>query len=327
LLEFLEEDGLRERELNQFWDNRLWSYYFWITEKKLKTDKNIKIFLDSGAFSAFTKGVSIDINEYINFIKQYQNHLEIYANLDVIGDPEATLKNQKIMEEADLSPLPCFHYGEPIKYLKQYIQNYDYIALGGMVPISSRDLTIWLDDLFSNHIPPNIKIHGFGLTSLKLLIRYPWYSVDSTSWCMTGRMGSIYVPRKRDNKYLYDENSWKICVSNRSPDKTQAGKHIDTFTPVQSNTILEYLNKIGYKLGRSDFFTSSKGYKLEENERWFGKAKVNGDREVEKIINKGLSNDYKLRDEVNIIYFLDLEKALPKWPWEFKKKGNTGFGL
>lgn len=324
--EFPEEDGVRERELNRFWSNRLWSYYFWNMEKKLRTDKNIKIFLDSGAFSAKSIGAEINIQEYINFVKQYQDYLEVYANLDVIGDAEATLKNQKIMEDAGLKPLPCFHYKEPIKYLKHYIDNYDYIALGGMVG-TKVEISKWLDLLFSEHIPTNTKVHGFGQTSLKLLIRYPWYSVDSTSWCVTGRMGSIYVPRKKDNKYLYDENSWKISVSNRSPDKIQAGKHIDTFTPGQRTTILGYLDKIGYKLGRSNFFTGPKGYQLEQNERWFGKAFPDDSREVEKVIAKGLSNDYKLRDEVNIIYFLDLEKALPEWPWEFKKKGNTGFGL
>jgi hypothetical protein len=295
-------------------------------EKKLKSDKNIKIFLDSGAFSAKSIGAEINIQEYIDFIKQHQDYLEVYANLDVIGDAEATLENQKIMEDAGLNPLPCFHYKEPLEYLDYYINNYDYIALGGMVG-TSVEISKWLDLLFSEYIPTNTKIHGFGQTSLKLLIRYPWFSVDSTSWCITGRMGSIYVPRKKDNKYLYDENSWKICVSNRSPDKTQAGKHIDTFTPIQKNIILEYLDELEYKLGQSNFFTASKEYQLKENERWFGKVRLDGSREVEKIIEKGLSNDYKLRDEVNIIYFLDLEKSLPEWPWKFKKKGNTGFGL
>ena len=36
--------------------------------KMIKKDLNISLFLDSGAFSAFTKGISIDIDEYIQFI-------------------------------------------------------------------------------------------------------------------------------------------------------------------------------------------------------------------------------------------------------------------
>jgi hypothetical protein len=48
---------------------------------------------------------------------------------------------------------------------------------------------------------------------------------------------------------------------------------------------------------------------------------------VETIIVPGLSNDYKQRDELNIIYFLDLEKSLPEWPWPFKLVKAKGFGM
>jgi hypothetical protein len=294
-------------------------------ELPMKT--KVKLFLDSGAFSAFTKGVTIDIQEYISFIKQYQNYIEVYANLDVIGFPEATLQNQKIMEKAGLSPLPCFHYGEDIKYLKYYIENYKYIALGGMVPISSKDLSVWLDKLFSDYVPETTKVHGFGLTSLKLMIRYPWYSVDSTSWCITGRMGSVYVPRLISGKYIYDKDSWKVSVSSRSPDKKEAGKHIDTFSPLQKQEIINYFESRGYILGKSEFDVIPANSELEENERWFGKKRFDGTREVEKIIEPGLCNTYQLRDELNITYFMDLEKSLPKWPWKFKLKSNKGFGF
>ena len=143
------------------------------------------IFMDSGAFSAYTKGLVIDINEYIDFIKKYEDKLTVYANLDVIGDPAATLKNQRIMEDAGLNPLPCFHRGEPVKYLKLYLKEHEYIALGGVVSsgVTTRGLVDWMDDLFVNYLcaskgMPTVKVHGFGITSLPLLKRYPWY-------CMT----------------------------------------------------------------------------------------------------------------------------------------------
>ncbi|GAH15672.1 unnamed protein product [marine sediment metagenome] len=184
----------------------------------------VEIFLDSGAFSAFTKNVKIDIDEYISFIKQYQEYLAYYAVLDVIGDPDKTYENQKYMESKGVSPVPCYHYGEDISWLKRYLdEGYEFIALGGMVPISTGDLMSWLDDLFGRYLTdeeglPKVKIHGFGMTSLSLLLRYPWYSVDSTSWVLTGRFGSVYVPKWSDGKYTYDENSWKVCVSVKSPD-------------------------------------------------------------------------------------------------------------
>ena len=98
---------------------------------------------------------------------------------------ELTLKNQKIMKEAGLRPLPVFHIGEPFEYLEYYIKRYDYISLGGMVGVPKNTLILWLDECFGKHIcdekgMPKVKIHGFGLTSFSLMFRYPWYSCDST---------------------------------------------------------------------------------------------------------------------------------------------------
>jgi len=295
----------------------------------MPNQNKVDLFLDSGAFSAFTQGITIDIQEYIAFIKEHESVLEVYANLDVIGDPVGTWKNQITMEKAGLSPLPCFHYGDDPKWLKRYLsKGYEYIALGGMVPISTNDLRSWLDYIFPEFLCdssgiPTIKVHGFGLTSLRLMLRYPWFSVDSTSWVVTGRMGSVYVPKKRNGVYVYGEDCWKITVSTRSPSKKEAGQHIETFSAAEKRVIFEYFEEKGYQLGKSSFRQVDEKYELGINEKWNGKAK-DGKREIEIIEEPGLGNDYKLRDELNIIYFLDLEKSFRPWPWAFKAKRNTG---
>lgn len=295
--------------------------------------KDISIFIDSGAFSAKTQGVQIKVQDYIQFIKDNEQYIDLYANLDVIGDPKSTLHNQRIMERAGLHPMPVFHYGEDVSYLQRYLFKYDYIALGGLVGGTSKVISEWLDPLWSEYICdgnglPKVKIHGFGLTSLRLMLRYPWYSVDSTSWVVTARLGSVYVPRFSEGKYIYDEDSWKVSVSSRSPDKKEQGQHIDTFTPGQREAILSYFESKGYVLGKSEFRKEKDGYKLKEGERWFGKAR-DGYRELELVVEPGLSNQYILRDELNIIYFNDLEKSMPEWPWSFTAGQNVkkGFGI
>lgn len=295
--------------------------------------QKVVLFLDSGAFSAKTQGIEINLDEYIAFVKEHLPYLSVYANLDVIGDPEATLQNQKKMEAAGLKPLPCFHYGEPIKYLQYYLSRYDYIAFGGMVSPANTSLMPWLDEMFSSYICgsdgiPKVKVHGFGLTSLRLMKRYPWYSVDSTSWVVTGRMGSVYVPRFRSGDWDYSQDSWKVAVSTRSPSKKEAGQHIDTFSASEQEVIKQYFKYKGYQLGCSEFRIESDDYQLKDGERWNGKVLVGGKREVERIVEPGLCNDYMLRDELNIIYFLDLEKSLPQWPWSFRlSESAKGFGL
>lgn len=297
-----------------------------------RTAKNpVKLFLDSGAFSAWSKGAEIKIEEYIQFIKDNKEYIDMYSNLDVIGSAEGTWKNQKIMEKAGLSPIPVYHYGEDIKWLKKLLTlEYPYISLGGMVPISTKDLIHWLDELWSTYLTddkgmPIVKVHGFGLTSLPLMLRYPWYSVDSTSWVVTGRMGAIYVPKMKNGEYIYDENSWKISVSNKSPDQKEAGQHLLTMAPAVRKLILEYIHGKGYVLGKSEFKKETQSYELKENEKWNEKKPKDKSalREVEILVERGISNDYKLRDEMNIQYFLDLEQSIQKWPWPFVKKATT----
>lgn len=313
--------------------SKLHSYYHCVEgfEKKwYKMNKmnKVDLFLDSGAFSAMTQGVKIDIYEYIDFIKEHEDVLEVYANLDVIGSVEGTWKNQMIMEEAGLKPLPVFHYGEDEKWLQRYLRaGYEYIALGGMV--KTPNLIMWLDNIWHKYLTddsgmPIIKVHGFGLTSLSLMLRYPWYSVDSTSWVVTGRLGGIYMPFWRGGEWVYDENSWKISVSNKSPDLKEGGRHYQTMSPLEQKRVMQYLEEKGYKMGKSSFRKESQEYQLQENEKWAEKKPKDKKalREVETIVEPGVSNMYQLRDEVNIIYFLDLEKHMPEYPWPLKKEAK-----
>lgn len=39
---------------------------------------------------------------------------------------------------------------------------------------------------------PNVKVHGFGMTSLSLLPQFSFASVDSTSWIITAANGNIF---------------------------------------------------------------------------------------------------------------------------------------
>ncbi len=340
--------NLHKKYLASYWyiDNGMRTKDFYIFAKRGKMGEKISLFLDSGAFSAFTKGVEINIYDYIDFIKRHKDDITVYANLDVIGDAEATLKNQWIMEDAGLVPLPCFHRGEDWKYLRYYVDNYDYIALGGVAQEKNKNrLYAWLNDCWdiicnTKDRLPKVKVHGFAITSLDIMMKYPWYSVDSTSWVLTGRGGAIYVPRFRNGKYVYDENTWKISVSSQNPAKSKKDQHFETLSKSDQHRILDYIASKGFKMGKSIIKTVDRWYKLQSNEKWCrneddedniidigfsSEAKEFGSRDVEIIIEPGLCNDYRQRDAINIMYFLDLEKQFKSWPWPYKRDGVKGF--
>lgn len=312
-------------------------------------NRKVSLILDSGAFSAWMKQTEIDIDAYIEFCLDNLQHIDFIVNLDVIPGkfgqknvPKNIVekaanqgwKNYKYLLDKGLPKdkiIHVFHQGEDFKWLKLMTKELNYIGLSPANDRTTLEKINWLDNCMpyvTNSLGiPIVKFHGFAVTSLRIMLRYPWYSSDSTSWVLTSRFGSVYVPRIKRGKYIYNENSWKICVSNKSPSNKEAGKHITTFSKEEQKIIESYFKDKGYTLGRSRFFKKSKNYKLKENEKWFSKVDNDGMREVERIIEFGLSNDYRKRDELNIIYFLDLEKSMPKWPWPFKLKRAKGFGL
>lgn len=179
-----------------------------------------KLFIDSGAFSAWTRGKVIDVDAYIDWINERADYIDLYGQVDVIpGDrnsgnlpsPEQvreaaqkTWENYLYMRPKMKKPeglLYTFHVGEPIEFLKQALEWRDddgnlipYIALGGMVgkPAVVRDKFLQqCFDVISKSSNPKVKVHAFGMTDISLLERYPITSADSTSWIMTGATGSI----------------------------------------------------------------------------------------------------------------------------------------
>ncbi len=317
--------------------HKLHSYYhlqprgletvWWNMSKKLKMD----LILDSGAFTAFTQEVDINIQEYIEFIREHKDILTVYANLDVIGDARGTWKNQRIMERAGLSPLPCFHMGEDWDYLERYVDRYDYIAIGGVAQARNRSQLIsFLDKCFGVICDgggmPRCRTHGFAVTSVELLWRYPWYSVDSTSWVVSSRMGQIFVPLATNGQYDFRKDAMSIPVSSRAPSKKDHGKHFDTLAPAVRSYILDYTTGLGYVMGKSSFHKEPAGTDLPDNMRWAEK-KGPTERLVEVIEEPGLCNTYQLRDEINILYFQYLENAFPEYPQPWVRPRWEGFGL
>ena len=151
-----------------------------------------QLMADSGAFSALTLGSPIEIREYADWVLRWKHLFHTYSNLDVIGDAEATLSNQRKLEGWGLNPLPVFHVNEPWDYLKRYLDSYDYIALGGLVPHAMRPSALmpWLIKAFGM-LSPGQGYHGFGVSGWTILKAFPWTSVDSTSWSIGYRYGRV----------------------------------------------------------------------------------------------------------------------------------------
>lgn len=170
------------------------------------------LLVDSGGFSAKTLGLTIDLEQYAAYIKE--KGITQYANFDIIGDYRATRRNQEKLEAMGLNPIPVVHVGCPTDELKAMLKQYDYIAIGGLVPYARQckvlqELLNQFWAVIRDYWPK--KIHGFGMTSRFTMLNYSWYSVDSTSYLSSRRFGNSSDPALCDKTNLFRRTArhWK----------------------------------------------------------------------------------------------------------------------
>jgi hypothetical protein len=205
------------------------------------------IFLDSGAFSMFTQNIEVDLDAYAEYIHENLDLFHVASNLDHIGrgGEQKTYDNQKYLESLGVKIQPVHHARDDDRWLVKYLdEGYDYIFLGGMVPESTEYLREWLDRIWGKYLTKpdgtaRVKVHGFGLTTYELMFRYPWFSVDSTSWIMGSRMGTIYLDMAHKQV--------KIAISDQSPATKARDQHYDTLSPMAKEAVDAYIYSMGFK--------------------------------------------------------------------------------
>lgn len=270
-----------EKEMRLSVQHYLESYHYIGKESFVRKIRNdgVKVFLDSGAFSAWTKGVSVDLPGYCEYIKRNADIIGVASVLDAIGDHNGTFINQAAMERHGVVPLPCFHFGEPTEVLDYYVKNYPYITIGGMVGKSPKQLKVWLDRIWEDHLThpdgtPKLKVHGFGLTSLPLMMRYPWWSVDSSTWVQWAANGSILVPAVG-----------QINVSAKSSSRKIEGMHLDTIAPLQRDHVEGVIRSWGFDPQRlRDEYITRWAWNCWAFPYWAKDKKWEGDRFVPDIM-------------------------------------------
>lgn len=167
---------------------------YWDLRKSVKSlaaarASDCEVFIDSGAYSAFTHKAEISLSDYISFLHAAKP--SVYATLDKIGDAIVTWENTKLMEAEGLKPLPAYHASSDIGALDKILENYDRFAIGGLVPYTKarkmKLLVQVLDKIWARVIAvrgtKNLPaIHAFGMSSATVLQRFPFASADSTGW-------------------------------------------------------------------------------------------------------------------------------------------------
>jgi len=166
--------------------------------------------IDSGAFTAWTKGLDVDVDEYINRMNQLDDVVDYYIQLDKIpgrkGTPPtaqerkdaeiATRDNFLYMESKAISPhklLPVFHQGDSWSLLREFLTHrrpdgalIDYICIShSKERRMQKGQADWFLDVYDliRTFNPTVKVHVLGLGQPKTARKNPWFnSMDSTTY-------------------------------------------------------------------------------------------------------------------------------------------------
>ena len=161
-----------------------------------------EILLDSGAYSAFTKGKSISLMDYAGYIERNAQELSGYVSLDVIRDDFVTRSYYNILRGKGFAPIPVYHYGESTDTLRFYAEHGETtIALGNTVPIRDKArVAEWCQNLHDQF--PSLRFHLLGSSSSRVLQCGALESCDSSAWYMLAVNGKPKaIPgRNRDAK-------------------------------------------------------------------------------------------------------------------------------
>lgn len=288
----------------------------------MKREKGIFL-LDSGAHSLYNKlnrgkPHSMRVKEphktaeFKAYLERYIEYLHtdyvkrtVYkpVMLDLIMNPKATYEVYQYMRSCGVDPMPVVHFGTEFKWLHKYMDETDYIGLGGLGQEVTKSAYVNYGDALFKEITdkdgrPRWKTHGFAMTTVELLVRYPWFSVDSTKWVKYSGYGLLLVPQFAahvnsngfGDPYCFLRSNASLIVSSRA----NAERH--------TGMTMVYFNSPSIKRKVNDYVKwSCKDGRL------------------------AIINDHYGRCELNLIYHSNLQRHLKlyyKERFDFEEGGN-----
>lgn len=213
-------EGSDPQELLSKIDNIFLSYYYLRNSKKSEeilknTRKNCKtIIIDSGAHTFFSEraseGLSVSVHKkttktkedpdqyfkkYLQWIKENEKFFDFFVELD-IGEIVGQKKVEKWRNEIGKAKLlkKCITVFHPaVMSFEDYKKLVDsseskYVAVEGDRPQLRKRIDYL--PLLKYAYDRKVRVHGFAMTKRDVMEKYPFYSVDSTSWIAGTQYGS-----------------------------------------------------------------------------------------------------------------------------------------
>ena len=237
--------------------------------------------VDSGAYSAWSKGKKFDIDEYINCLNSNKlidtcfwaaEAVVIPGSFGVdpteeerLAAPEQSWKNYLYMIDRVRFPkkiVPIFHMGEDYKHLIRMLsykfKDGDVITYIGMSPrndVHVGEKIKWYEETWKIINNECKKLgrekpltHNFGCTTISIMEQYPSCSSDSTSWVRSASFGNIMLVVNGKIKMVY--------VSSR---RLNSPEHINNQSPAVKKAVEDACKKMGHGMSIEALVNDEKG--------------------------------------------------------------------
>lgn len=219
--------------------------------------KRCEIMLDSGAFTAWSKGEEVQLEHlieiYSDFIDRYENGLSAVwlINLDKIpAEKGRTATPEELVEAMRISDdnfhclkerfgkrvLPVFHQNEPESQLLALARSCDYICVSPRNDLPEASRVEWASE--AHRLIPGIKTHGLAATGTRMMADVPWGSVDSATWVAIGAYGGIVLESDRSMRILQ--------ISEKSGSVKEFDGHFDNLAPLVKDHVSARFTQYGF---------------------------------------------------------------------------------
>ena len=162
--------------------------FYYIRDYQIPLIKSAELFLlDSGAFTFMSnskKAVDWDeyLQRYIDFINKYDVKYFFELDIDaVVGYERVKELRRKLEAGTGKKCIPVWHKSRGIEEYKKHCEEYDYIAIGGLVTKEiTREEYPLMKKLVMYARKNGTRVHGLGFSE-KDIHSYGFYSCDSTT--------------------------------------------------------------------------------------------------------------------------------------------------
>ena len=224
-------DEKRRKQQRDFGGKTDWSTYELVADLTKKFEKPTHpkaVMLDSGAFSAWSLGQEISLDDvkraYAQFIETADDLFEEIwlINLDVIpGEKKRTPTRDEIeaaMRQSDANfadlraafgncVLPVYHQTESLERLDDVIAQVadttNYIGISPRNDVPENERVKWASDVHAilQQQGCDVKTHGLATTGNKMMRSCHWHSGDSAAYVWHGAWGMVDIFHDDENSF------------------------------------------------------------------------------------------------------------------------------